>query len=246
MKMKKSFFYSIIVLLSNIAFSCNSICKYTIDEKPLIKTDSSFYGIWKAVEDTDKANFILVQSPYDLFHYTDWWYHLDSVKKRTYFDTEFLGDPDRVRLAFSKNPAELNEAYEDFIAKKDHYYYISYINRHGTNLLYNQWVSFASKVGNVTFLNIPYRHVPEKNGHLNGQIKTGYFFVRLINISASYDSITTAIVADTTLMHLTSSKDLRNHVTKHMNDPAFYSDTLHFYKAQGYHLSIKDAVTKAN
>jgi hypothetical protein len=226
--------------------SCKSVSKYTIDEKPLIKTDSAFYGVWKAVEDTDKANYILIQSPYDIYHHVDWWYHMDSVKKRTYFDEKFLADPDRVRMAFAKDVTMLNDAYEEFKEKKDHYYYITYFNRHGKNPLYQQWHSFLSKVNNATFLNVPYRYVPIMNGHANGPSKVGFFFVRLIKISPAFDSITTAVVSDTTLWQLTSSKEVRDRLTKNMNKPTFYSDTLHFYKVSGYHLSLEESKQKAN
>ncbi len=130
--------------------------------------------------------------------------------------------------------------------KKDHYYYITYMNRHGTNPQYQQWSVFPSRVNNETFLNVPYRYVPEKNGHVNGQIKHGYFFVRLIKINAAYDTITTAIVADTTMSSLTGSEEVRSRISKNGNNPGFYSDTLHFYKVSGYHLSLTESGAKAN
>lgn len=245
--MIKYFQYSIAILFITLIISCKSISKYTIDDKPLVKTDSSLYGIWKAVEDTDKANYILVQSPYDLFHYVDWWYHLDSIKKRSYFDEKFLADPERVRMAFHKDETMYSEAYNDFIGNKDYYYHITRMGMHGKTPHYKQWSVFVSKVNNTIFLNIPYRYVPSKDGHyLSGQTKQGFFFVRLVKITAAYDTITTAIISDTTLMHLTNSKEVRNRVAKNINNPAFYSDTLHFYKVSGYHLSLEESVSKAN
>ena len=206
------------------------------------------FGIWKAAEDTDKADYLLVQSPYDLFHYVDWWYNLDSVTKRTYFDEKLLADTARAKILFSKDPVAYRESYDNFLEKKDHYYYITRMNAHGQKPHYKQWSVFVSKVNNVTFLNIPYRFVPERDGHyLPGQTtRQGYFFVRLININPAYDTITTAIVSDTTLIHLASPKDVRNHITKNINNPAFYSDTLHFYKVSGYHLSLDESKSKAN
>ena len=247
MLMIKYFQYSITILFVALITGCNSISKYTIDDKPLIKTDSAFYGIWKAAEDTDKTNYMLVQSPYDIFHEVDWWYHLDSITKRSYFDEKFLADPERVKMAFYNNLAELYESYDRFIKEKDHYYYITRMDAHGKNPHYQQWSVFLSKVNNATFLNIPYRYVPSKDGHfISGQTKQGFFFLRLIKINAAYDTITTAIISDTTLVHLTSSKEVRNRVEKNVNNPAFYSDTLHFYKVSGYHLFLRESVSKAN
>ena len=187
--------------------SCKSYSKYTIDEKPSIKIDTGLCGIWRAVEDTDKANYVFVQN---------------------YFDVHGAN-------------------YTEFSEKKDYLYYITYFNRHGRNPLYQQWHSFISKVDGATFLNIPYRYSPFWYEHKeNGPPVEGFFFVRLIKISAAYDTLVTAIVSDTTLKSLTSSKEVRNRVKKNVNNPTFYSDTLHFYRVSQYHSNLRESTWKAN
>ena len=79
--MKRLSQYSIVIALIVSIVACKSYSKYTIDDHAIVRSDSGLFGIWKAVEDTDKANFILVQSPYDLFHALESWNNLDSIKK---------------------------------------------------------------------------------------------------------------------------------------------------------------------
>ena len=247
--MKKHLHCFIAVLTLVFIWSCKSYSKYTIDEYPQVKIDSSLYGIWKAVEDTDKANFILVQSPYDIFHNFDWLYHLDSSQKRAYLLDRFPKDTQWVKeeMDHKIDVATLYERYDNFIKKQDYYYYITYFSNHGKNPRYQQWSSFTSIVNNKEFLNIPYRYVPMSDGRfLTEQQEDGYFFVRLININKAYDTITTAIIADTKLKYLTSSKQVREHIEKNINKASFYCDTLHFYKVSGYHLFADKAMQTAN
>ena len=199
-----------LVLLIGSAFGCKSVSKYTIDSKPLIKIDTGLLGIWKAKEDTDVSNYILVQNNYDVKH------NLEEYKFGTY-------------------------------GIYDNCYYITYFNTHGKNPRYLQFNSFLSEVRKNKFLNVSYEYVPYRNDHFfrNEEVK-GYFFVRLINVNASYDAMTIAIIADTTLKYLKNSKEVRTRITNNINKSTFYSDTLHFHKVSSYHLSLRESVNKAN
>ncbi|MCW3121027.1 MAG: hypothetical protein JWQ38_519 [Flavipsychrobacter sp.] len=231
--MKKSHQFLIVCMALIVAIGCRSVSKYTIDSNPVTKTDSGLLGIWKAMEDTSVADFILVQSPYDVHHPIIGW---DSVNKRPAIIGE--GNIADKRLAATLDVERTKrERHEEIMKEQGLYYYITYFNHHGINPLYQQWTAFPSVVGNSKFLNVYYQ-----DEHILG----GHFFVRLIHINKSYDSITTAIIADTTLDMLNNAKELRNRVTKNIKSPSFYSDTLHFYKANGYHLTLKGAVLKAN
>ena len=91
-----------------------------------------------------------------------------------------------------------------------------------------------------------YHNIPYVNGEFVRREETnGFFFVRLIKINATHDTITTAIIADTVMKNL-REKQVREHIAKHVADPAFYSDTLHFYKVNDCHSSLEDAVSRAN
>ena len=70
--------------------------------------------------------------------------------------------------------------------------------------------------------------------------------MRLININAARDSITTAVVADTTLKSLGSEKQIRRRIAENIDNPVFYSDMVHFYKVNDYHLTLNEAVERAN
>lgn len=124
----------------------------------------------------------------------------------------------------------------DFGKNRDYEYYITYFNRHGKNPVYGQWITTISVIDGVTFFNI---------GDLNSELK-GYLLVRVISKDTASRKLTTAIVADTTLKYLKSSQQVRERITKNLNNPSFYSDTMHFYKVNNYHLSLNEAVKRAN
>jgi hypothetical protein len=47
--------------------SCKSYSKYPIDAQHNVELDTNILGTWKAVEDTDKMDYILVQSNYEVY-----------------------------------------------------------------------------------------------------------------------------------------------------------------------------------
>jgi len=207
--MDKYRYYIFVILFATFVYACKSVSKYAIDEKPGIKIDTNILGIWKAVEDTDRANFVLVQNNYDATH--------------------------------------LQEEYKyGSYAIYNNDYFITYMNMHGQNSLYHQFTSFLSKVKGTEFLNVTYSYSPYADHKFTGMTYEGFFFVRLIHINASFDTITTAIVADTTIKNLKSNGEVRRRIAKNLNTASFYSDTLHFYKVSGYHLSSNESKLRAN
>ena len=66
------------IILSLCLVCCKNISFYPIDTKPSIKVDTNLYGIWKAVEDTDKANYIKVEGVPD-FSRRDYYYYFTRV-----------------------------------------------------------------------------------------------------------------------------------------------------------------------
>jgi hypothetical protein len=238
--MSTFFKISVAILFTGLAAGCKSVSKFSIDDHALVKADSGLLGIWKAVEDTDKADYFLVQSPYDLFHHAEWWYNLDSSQRREIFIKRFgekyMEDTMLGRVAYYKNETMFRESYDDFKRKQGLYYYITRMDSHGENPHYQQFTAFISEIKKTKFLNISY----------HDENTDGYFFVKLIHISKGYDSITTAIVADTALGNLTSVKDVRSRLEKNMDKKRFYSDTLHLYKVNGYHSDLSGSASRAN
>ncbi len=206
--MNRIVLFAAAVILMTLEIKCKSFSKYRIDEKPEIKIDSSLFGIWKAVEDTDKANYILVQSHSDIVAGTG---STDSSFYNTYF------------------------------------YYFTYMSRHGTNRRYEKFNAFLSKVENVNFLNIVYSYTPHVGGEFKiEQTEEGYLFVRLIYLNHTKDSLITTIVADTTLKYLAGTDMVRKQIRDKLNAPAFYADTMHFYKVSNYHSSLNGSKIEAN
>lgn len=57
--------------------------------------------------------------------------------------------------------------------------------------------------------------------------------------------MTIAKVADTTLRHLKSTKEVRNLFERNVHKPSFYKDTMHLYKINDYHARIGQAADMA-
>ena len=137
------------ILLAACIGGCKSYAKYAIDKAGEVKIDSSLLGSWKAVEDTDKANFILVQSSYDMFRPAQEWHEKDTAEKRKDI-YERVKDTARARFIWEgeldKGDAQYYESYYKFLAENNCNYYITYFNRHGRNPLYEEWTGFLSDV----------------------------------------------------------------------------------------------------
>ena len=196
--------FIVIALLISVSFcACKSYSRYSIDQQPQISIDTRMLGTWKAIEDTDAKNCVVVQCYRDLFHKSGPSF-ADSVKN--------AGN-----------------------------YYITYLNRHGRNPLYQQFEAFLSKVQNAYFLNFHY-----DNATWEDTTEYGFVLVKFIRINPTYDTVITALVADTSLKKITCSASLRKRISAHLNNPAFYSDTLHFYKVNNVHRSLEEARDNAN
>jgi hypothetical protein len=245
--MGKILFYGGLLIITLNA-GCNGYAKFKIDEKPVTKTDSGLLGIWKAVEDTDKANFVLLQSPYDMFDRTRFWFNLDSIGRRNYIDKNFSERHLFQEFIFLRDTSAYFQSYADFLKDNHLKYFMTYMNFHGENPKYSAWSATLSAVKKTRFLNIKYRYAPliDEAKFTFGDEEDGYFFVRLISVNATYDTVTTAIVADPQMKLLKSSKEVRVRIEKNINNSSFYSDTMHFYKVSSYHASQAEAIKKAN
>ncbi len=248
--MKRYLNYMMAILIAASIAGCKSYAKFTIDKDPELKTDSMWLGTWKAVEDTDSHNFILIQSPYDLFQSQAKWHNMDTAERRKYLKKEFADDTTRLNFVLNSvnnHEAMYYEAYDRFMKENGWNYYTTYFNRHGKNPLYQQWINYFSEINGKRFLNFEYRYVPSfYGGPADAKSVEGYFFVRIISMNATYDTLTTAIVADSTLKYLKNSGEIRNRIARNVDNPAFYSDTVHFYRVNYYHASMHEAVKRAN
>ena len=102
-------------------------------------------------------------------------------------------------------------------------YHVKFWNRGGTNPTYEANI-FFSKLGNNRFINVPYWE-----GHFDHK---GFFFLRILDVSADFSKMTTATVLDTTLWTLDGKEHVRERIMKNVANPAYYYDTIHFYKVK--------------
>lgn len=194
-----------LVAAITLAFASCNYSKFPLDEKPVVKADPSLFGIWKAVNDTDKRNFILVQGAADE-------------------DRKFM--PEDVR----NNP--------------DYYYYITYYDRGGVSPHYENFTATLSTVKSDRFLNIAYWTInPDERIRERDE---GFLLYRMIHINPSATEITLARVSDPDLEQAKNADVVRKTVTKNLNNPKFYDDTVQLYSIAPGHFSRKDAIKRAN
>jgi hypothetical protein len=99
-------------------------------------------------------------------------------------------------------------------------YHLKFWNRGGTNPTYEANMHF-SKIGNTQFINVPY--FEENFTH------KGFFFLKILDVNADFSKITAVVVHDTILWNLLEP-EVRQRIIKTLNNPAYYQDTVHFYK----------------
>jgi hypothetical protein len=102
---------------------------------------------------------------------------------------------------------------------------ITYMNRGGDNRGLEHAGAFFSEVNGVKFLNAPYRSFFAKPEF------SGTVLLRVDEISEPRAwNMTVTLVTDPNLYKMSSSKELREYVEKHMNAEGFYGKQLHFKK----------------
>jgi hypothetical protein len=78
-----------------------------------------------------------------------------------------------------------------------------------------EWTTgYLSKIDDALFMNVV---VKDDSG--------GYFFFRILNIDTKNGKVTVASIADTTMIHLANSVQVRERITRNLNNPVFYKDT---------------------
>ncbi|MCD6063383.1 MAG: hypothetical protein K0R82_1294 [Flavipsychrobacter sp.] len=116
------------------------------------------------------------------------------------------------------------------------YYHVRFFNRGGTNPTYEANIFFTDfdpwlkDQGKIKFINVPYWIDVEGEGDKMGWDNPGYFLVRILEADKDFTKLTTATVNHPALSKFNRAIQLENFMRTHINDPAIYSDTVHFYK----------------
>lgn len=108
------------------------------------------------------------------------------------------------------------------LTKKSDTRYLVTVKEHDDNKRTLKYDAFLSDVNNVQFLNVLY-----KDDSVNG-----YLFLRILNINAAGNTVIAAAVSDSTMKDLRSSAAVRERIKENLNNPVFYSDTVHFIKVK--------------
>jgi len=211
--------FVLFILAISALTACNSVSKYAIDKNPVTKMDTNLLGIWKIIGDSDAKNYVLVQSAYDQFHEEE---------------NRFAKMPDAERIQWWPTLRGDSILYE---RDKKYVYYISYFNHHGTNPEYEEWGSYLSAIGkNNYFMNV---------GCLDKQ-PCDCYIGRLAKLNRTKDTLTVGLMADKRLQSLGSAGQVRQDITKHLNDPAYFSQAVRLYRVSHYHETFRGSVKVAN
>lgn len=117
------------------------------------------------------------------------------------------------------------------IPDKYYQYHVEFWNRGGTNRTYEADI-FFSELDSIKFLNIPYYQLKSGKGSFDDWENKGWFFVRILEASSDFTKLTTATVNDPLLATQGNPSQMAHYMQAHKNDPASYSDTVHFYQVQ--------------
>ncbi len=88
-------------------------------------------------------------------------------------------------------------------------------------------LAYLSQINNVRFLNISL--LPGKSDS-----SAGYYFLRIVNIDSGGKKWAAAYYSDTSLSGLKSCSEVRNQITKNLDNPSNYIDTLYFYRKRKF------------
>jgi hypothetical protein len=212
---KSYFWFGVCLLLLAIVVGCKSASLLTIDARPVVEADSSLLGRWRAVGDTARADYILVQS------YSD---HYEQFRKQF----AAYGDEQRIKQEFDK-------VCPDYDEHKNYVYFITRQVMDGQNPHIMQWPATLSRVKENRFLNLMY---------WNENAKACYFFIRILSVNSRHDTCAIAGVSDKALKAAGRPKGIRGKIAKNINTPGFYADTLQLYKVSGYHATFDEPETK--
>ena len=217
----------------------------------LPETDTTILGTWRVAEDTDKTNFIIFQCPHDDFSFwldkTHKVYTVNEVSEllaHHIHDTEEVIETLRSFNDTSKWDSSYVRACEIYKKIRDtcnvirdlgHYFFPFYI----------------SKINGQDILNIHRRFFSRSSIVLKKPVKDDGKFKDLYHLRVLYrspagDTMVTALVGDSTLLHVTDSVAFCKKIKDNFNNPGFYSDTLHFYRINTYHSDGDSAFMKAD
>ena len=116
----------------------------------------------------------------------------------------------------SKNKGELYT-----LTRKDDYRYLIVLKDKKEKIL--KIPAYLSLVNNSRFLNFP---------DMDADTIKGYSFGRLIDVDTKCSRISCAMVADSTLEKLNSSAEVRSWITKNLDNPLFYKDTIVLHRVK--------------
>ena len=119
-----------------------------------------------------------------------------------------------------KEKKEQSDLYT--LTKKNDNTYLVTVKEHENNKRTLKYDAFLSDVNNVRFLNVLY-----KDDSANG-----YLFIRILNINPTGNIITATAISDSMMKHVGSSAAVRERIRENLDNPSFYSDTLHFIKVR--------------
>lgn len=238
-------FSSLALVTIILLASCKGYSRFPISEKGTVKVEENMFGIWKAVGDTNKMNYILVQSDDDAHYYLSeirrdygsvqrWNEHIDSMswtRTNTYVPREI----DTVRdIKWMQEMEEKNRKIKDLT------YWVTWFDHGGKNPHYQQWSMRMDNVAGSTFITSDYSRLIG-NTHKR---ETGYVIYKVLK--ASSDSLVVCAISDPAMKDLASSAAVKERIEKNINNTAFYDDAVHLYKVKGGHFGLNRSMEEAN
>ncbi len=104
-------------------------------------------------------------------------------------------------------------------------YHVKFWDRGGKNPTIEMNIHFTNIRGNI-FVSVPYL---KRGEEIWDYRPSGYFFLKVIDINKDFTKMTAATVHDSTMSEL-NAVGIRQRIARNLDNPAYYFDTVHFYK----------------
>ncbi len=240
--MKQLFYCAVGVSILFLA-SCVGYSKFPIMRTPNLKVDENLFGMWKAVGDTNKDNFFLVQSAHDKY------YTIERARKEygsiENWMVEFeKGLPEEGRIMDVDTQGRiismLGREVKDMF-NVDYNYYVSYINKRDKKPIYKEEEVPSYRIANTDFVSVSFLHNPDP---ISKKEEVGYLIFKLLKIAP--DTIAVSQVIEPYTSKWGSQERLKKELEDNVNNKAYFGDTIKLYKVKGGHYMTDEALEYMN
>ena len=190
-----------------------------LDEKPIVKADKNFLGIWKEASKPGQKDYLLVQE------WNDSQREFDSLLKKDSLNNDVIGMQE-IRKIVANEKKKVGQVADN--------YFVMTNMENGNDENSKQFMVYPSMIGQSMFLNVIDGN-PAADPAIPSKDTIKYLLVKILRASSKHDTLVTAFFNSDSLKTIMGSSYVRAFVTRNLNNRKCYMDTMTLYKASSYH-----------